>query len=151
MGRTTLVLLCFGVSAMLASCATMPSNDWVPSLQQIKAAGALKTGIATVADVEAAYGVPCVPSSEMSVSTHCLIDQVPTQPPETLLMYNIVSDWSPSCWSDPDGCETVTQSTMLQISYVFDSNGLLKSVSSSSSCTAYVGEYRFDNGCLDHD
>lgn len=138
------------MTLLLASCATVsPLGGFSPSLAQIKAAQALKPGVSTIADVEAIYGVPCVPESSMTGAEPCVIAVNPGY--SSMLMYNMVSDWSPSCWSDPAGCENVSQVTNSTLAYIFDSHGLLKTEKFDSSCTAYVWEYSFKNGCLDHD
>lgn len=149
-----LVLSALALDA-LGGCVSIPSApnvfNWSPSLQQFKAAALLKPGVATIADVEAIYAVKCEPMASASATAPCTVFVNNGPIPQTLLMYSFITDWSPSCWSDPVGCETLSQSTSRQISYVFDAQGVLKSVSFDSSCTAYVGQYKFDNGCLDHD
>ena len=155
MRRIVLFALVACMLPVLGGCVSVPSApnvfNWSPSLKQVEAAAALKTGVATVADVEAIYAVKCEPMASASATAPCVVFVNNGPIPQTLLIYNTISDWSPSCWSDPVGCTTLSQSTTRQISYVFDAHGLLKSVSLGSSCTAYVGEYKFENGCLDHD
>ena len=144
-----IALMC-AVAALLSACATVaPMNSWGPTLAQIKAASALKVGVSTVANVEAVYGVPCVPESQMTGSEACVIAVIPGY--STLLMYNMRSEWQPSCWEDIYGCQSVSQVTNSTLSYRFDAHGILASSKFDSSCTAYVNEYVFKNGCLDHD
>lgn len=87
----------------------------------------------------------------MTLATHCTLDTLGTSPPETMLTYIMQSDWSPSCFQDSIGCQSVDQVTTFQLVYIFNERGILKSESSHSDCTAYVNEYVFDHGCLDHD
>jgi hypothetical protein len=142
-----LVVICGAAS--LDGCATMPLNGWSPSLQQIKSADALKPGVATLADVEKIYGVQCVSEARMVGDEACVIAVNPGY--STMLMYNMASDWSPSCWEDSAGCQNVSQVTSSTLTYIFDARDVLKTMKYDSSCTAYVAEYSFKNGCLDHD
>lgn len=123
----------------------------MPTMQQLEAVRALKVGVATIADIEAAYGQPCAADGTVpTLQDHCFVVGKIGEPAGILLTYTMASDWSPSCFTDEVGCATVDQITYLSITYTFDASGIWRSVSSTSNCTAYVGEYVIDNGCIDH-
>lgn len=159
--KTALLCVAF---AMLSGCATMgyvsPAQQ-AANAKRIEAIIALKIGSSTLADVEAAYSSEhCLDFDHASQSAqidndvaaqNCSVMGLGSTPPITTLIYVEHSSWSPSCWSDPDGCQDLTQETTLTTTYTFGDSGTLESESTKSECTAYVNEYVFDNGCIDHD
>lgn len=129
--------------------------------KQLEAVLAIREGVSTIADVESAYrGEHCLDIDNASqqdqikndfASSNCAVIGLDSKPPVQTLIYVEHSSWSPSCWSDPDGCQDLTQETTLTTTYTFGADGILKSESAQTECTAYVNEYIFKNGCIDHD
>lgn len=149
-------------TASLAGCVSLgPTVSQVAAAKSLDAIMSLKAGVSTLADVESAYsGEHCLDVDHASqqaqlkndfASQNCAVIGMGGKPPITALIYVEHSSWSPSCWSDPDGCEDLTQETTFTTTYTFGAGGVLKSESAKTECTAYVNEYIFKNGCIDHD